>query len=179
MRGPSNEDVAHHQSYLNMPQHYQNSHYFDSQMPEQHSSSENANFNGNNRSSYMNGSHSQRNESNANYHQTHGQQSPLSPNSSNPFAEYAWMVNPDEFERQVMEQMQQEEYLEACFQEMWQEEESDGDWYIPSRVSDDTPQSSNDNIEALDKMSLNEPQPPTMLNPNAAEFVPRQAVAPQ
>lgn len=32
---------------------------------------------------------------------------------------------------QVLEQMEQEEYLEKCFEQMWQEEEDDGEWFIP------------------------------------------------
>lgn len=175
MRGPSTEDERHQAAYL--PQHYQNMHYYESQVPQQPSSQDSPNFNGNNRSSYSNAARPQQNGSNGYHHQAHAQQSPLSPlNSSNPFAEYAWMVNPDEFDRQVMEQMEQEEYLEACFQEMWQEEETEGDWFIPSQENSRQGQN---NIENLDKLSLNESQPPTMLNPNAAEFVPRQVAAPQ
>ncbi|NXA01389.1 PAI2B protein, partial [Nesospiza acunhae] len=50
---------------------------------------------------------------------------------SNPFAEYMWMENEEDFDRQVEEELQEQEFLDRCFQEMLEEE--DQDWFIPAR----------------------------------------------
>ncbi|XP_028271217.1 polyadenylate-binding protein-interacting protein 2-like [Parambassis ranga] len=50
----------------------------------------------------------------------------------NPFAEYMWMENEEEFNRQVEEELWEEEFIEHCFQEMLEEEEQ-REWFIPSR----------------------------------------------
>ncbi|XP_037531600.1 polyadenylate-binding protein-interacting protein 2 [Nematolebias whitei] len=50
----------------------------------------------------------------------------------NPFAEYMWMENEEEFNRQVEEELWEEEFIELCFQEMLEEEEQ-REWFIPSR----------------------------------------------
>nr|XP_033815705.1 polyadenylate-binding protein-interacting protein 2B [Geotrypetes seraphini] len=52
-------------------------------------------------------------------------------NETNPFAEYMWMENEEDFNRQVEEELQEQEFLDRCFQEMLDEE--DQDWFIPSR----------------------------------------------
>ncbi|CAN9514639.1 unnamed protein product [Ophioblennius macclurei] len=49
-----------------------------------------------------------------------------------PFAEYMWMENEEEFNRQVEEELWEEEFIEHCFQEMLEEEEQ-REWFIPSR----------------------------------------------
>ena len=36
----------------------------------------------------------------------------------NPFAEYMWMENEEEFNRQIEEELWEEEFIERCFQEM-------------------------------------------------------------
>ncbi|KAF5900672.1 docking protein 2-like, partial [Clarias magur] len=50
---------------------------------------------------------------------------------ANPFAEYMWMENEEEYNRQVEEELLEQEFLERCFQEMLEEE--DQDWFIPAR----------------------------------------------
>ncbi|CAJ0946774.1 unnamed protein product [Ranitomeya imitator] len=50
-------------------------------------------------------------------------------NENNPFAEYMWMENEEDFNRQVEEELQEQEFLDRCFQEMLDEE--DQDWFIP------------------------------------------------
>uniref|UniRef100_A0A3B4C192 Ataxin-2 C-terminal domain-containing protein n=2 Tax=Pygocentrus nattereri TaxID=42514 RepID=A0A3B4C192_PYGNA len=50
---------------------------------------------------------------------------------ANPFAEYMWMENEEEYNRQVEEELLEQEFLERCFQEMLDEE--DQDWFIPAR----------------------------------------------
>ncbi|MGH0127097.1 UNVERIFIED_CONTAM: hypothetical protein FKN15_043786 [Acipenser sinensis] len=56
----------------------------------------------------------------------------------NPFAEYMWMENEEEFNRQIEEELWEEEFIERCFQEMLEEEEHE--WFIPAR---DLPQTIN------------------------------------
>ncbi|XP_036373285.1 polyadenylate-binding protein-interacting protein 2B [Megalops cyprinoides] len=90
----------------------------------------------------------------------------------NPFAEYLWMENEEEYNRQVEEELLEQEFLERCFQEMLEEE--DQDWFIPAR---DLPSGvgqlqqqfsglsvSNSNAEDIARKSS--------LNPEAKEFVP-------
>ncbi|MBN3276187.1 PAIP2 protein, partial [Polyodon spathula] len=57
----------------------------------------------------------------------------------NPFAEYMWMENEEEFNRQIEEELYEEEFIERCFQEMLEEEEQH-EWFIPAR---DLPQTIN------------------------------------
>ncbi|XP_052373162.1 polyadenylate-binding protein-interacting protein 2-like [Oncorhynchus keta] len=52
-------------------------------------------------------------------------------NDDNPFVEYMWMENEEEFNRQVEEELWEEEFIEQCFQEMLEEEENE--WFIPAR----------------------------------------------
>ncbi|XP_068870929.1 polyadenylate-binding protein-interacting protein 2B isoform X2 [Aphelocoma coerulescens] len=40
----------------------------------------------------------------------------------NPFAEYMWMENEEDFNRQVEEELQEQEFLDRCFQEMLEED---------------------------------------------------------
>ncbi|XP_068571425.1 polyadenylate-binding protein-interacting protein 2-like [Cebidichthys violaceus] len=75
-----------------------------------------------------------------------------------PFAEYMWMENEEEFNRQVEEELWEEEFMERCFQEMLEEEEQ-WEWFIPSR---DLPQ-----LQEVRDLVMN-----SSLNPNAKEFTP-------
>lgn len=51
----------------------------------------------------------------------------------NPFAEYMWTENEEEFNRQIEEELWEEEFIEHCFQEMLEEEE-EHEWFIPARA---------------------------------------------
>ncbi|XP_036813611.1 polyadenylate-binding protein-interacting protein 2B isoform X4 [Oncorhynchus mykiss] len=62
----------------------------------------------------------------ANGHAGEGEQG-----GDDPFAEYMWMENEDAYNRQVEEELLEQEFLERCFQEMLDEE--DQDWFIPAR----------------------------------------------
>ncbi|KAF4110776.1 polyadenylate-binding protein-interacting protein 2B-like isoform X1 [Onychostoma macrolepis] len=92
-------------------------------------------------------------------------------NESNPFAEYMWMENEEEYNRQVEEELLEQEFLERCFQEMLDEE--DQDWFIPERDLPSVGQIqqqlnglsvSDGNAEEILRKSI--------LNPEAKEFVP-------
>eukprot|EP00069_Balaena_mysticetus_P006038 bmy_18396T0 len=80
----------------------------------------------------------------------------------NPFAEYMWMENEEDFNRQVEEELQEQEFLDRCFQEMLDEE--DQDWFIPSR---DLPQAVGQLQQQLNGLSSK-----SNLNPDAKEFIP-------
>lgn len=81
------------------------------------------------------------------------------------------MENEEEYNRQVEEELLEQEFLERCFQEMLDEE--DQDWFIPERDLPSVGQIqqqlnglsvSNGNAEEVLRKSI--------LNPEAKEFVP-------
>ncbi|XP_026198389.1 polyadenylate-binding protein-interacting protein 2 [Anabas testudineus] len=93
----------------------------------------------------------------------------------NPFAEYMWMENEEEFNRQVEEELWEEEFIERCFQEMLEEEQ--WEWFIPSR--DLPPQTISQLQEQISLLGLDADADAdfdvvinSSLNPNAKEFTP-------
>ncbi|XP_051698756.1 polyadenylate-binding protein-interacting protein 2B isoform X2 [Oryctolagus cuniculus] len=91
----------------------------------------------------------------------------------NPFAEYMWMENEEDFNRQVEEELQEQDFLDRCFQEMLDEE--DQDWFIPSR---DLPQAVGQLQQQLNGLSVSDDcdsediLSKSNLNPDAKEFIP-------
>uniref|UniRef100_W5LZH4 Poly(A) binding protein interacting protein 2B n=2 Tax=Lepisosteidae TaxID=7915 RepID=W5LZH4_LEPOC len=91
----------------------------------------------------------------------------------NPFAEYMWMENEEEYNRQVEEELLEQEFLERCFQEMLDEE--DQDWFIPAR---DLPsgvgqlQQQLNGLSVADGSTTEDIVRKSSLNPEAKEFVP-------
>ncbi|XP_019899151.1 polyadenylate-binding protein-interacting protein 2B isoform X2 [Esox lucius] len=91
----------------------------------------------------------------------------------NPFAEYMWMENEDAYNRQVEEELLEQEFLERCFQEMLDEE--DQDWFIPAR---DLPsgvgqiQQQFNGLSVSDGGNAEEMARKSNLNPDAKEFIP-------
>ncbi|OBS76531.1 hypothetical protein A6R68_17022 [Neotoma lepida] len=69
----------------------------------------------------------------------------------NPFAEYMWMENEEDFNRQVEEELQEQDFLDRCFQEMLDEE--DQDWFIPAR---DLPQAVGHLQQQLNGLSVSD-----------------------
>nr|XP_046183799.1 polyadenylate-binding protein-interacting protein 2B-like isoform X1 [Oncorhynchus gorbuscha] len=104
----------------------------------------------------------------ANGHAGEGEQG-----GDDPFAEYMWMENEDAYNRQVEEELLEQEFLERCFQEMLDEE--DQDWFIPAR---DLPSGMGQLQQQLNGLSVNdrgnaeEMARKSNLNPDAKEFVP-------
>ncbi|XP_020308732.1 polyadenylate-binding protein-interacting protein 2-like [Oncorhynchus nerka] len=94
-------------------------------------------------------------------------------NDDNPFVEYMWMENEEEFNRQIEEELWEEEFIEQCFQEMLEEEENE--WFIPARDLPPTLGQLQDQLNLLvlsdtgivDSLAIN-----SNLNPEAQEFVP-------
>nr|XP_020856760.1 polyadenylate-binding protein-interacting protein 2B isoform X2 [Phascolarctos cinereus] len=92
---------------------------------------------------------------------------------NNPFAEYMWMENEEDFNRQVEEELEEQEFLDRCFQEMLDEE--DQDWFIPSR---DLPQGIGQLQQQLNGLAVSDGHTSedilskSNLNPDAKEFIP-------
>ncbi|XP_049588194.1 polyadenylate-binding protein-interacting protein 2 [Syngnathus scovelli] len=80
------------------------------------------------------------------------------PPESDPFAEYMWMEHEEEFNRQVVEELWEEDFIEYCFQEMLDEEE-EAELFIPARDLPDAGGQRADRVTSI-------------LNPNAKEFTP-------
>ncbi|XP_026208884.1 polyadenylate-binding protein-interacting protein 2B [Anabas testudineus] len=94
---------------------------------------------------------------------------------ANPFAEYMWMENEEEYNRQVEEELLEQEFLERCFQEMLEEE--DQDWFIPARDLNNQGvgqlQQQLNGLSVSDHHSnVEEVARKSILNPEAKEFVP-------
>ncbi|KAI1233980.1 hypothetical protein IHE44_0003685, partial [Lamprotornis superbus] len=102
----------------------------------------------------------------------------------NPFAEYMWMENEEEFNRQashpllsIEEELWEEEFIERCFQEMLEEEE-EHEWFIPARDLPQTMDQIQDQFNDLvisDSSSLEdlvnpEHRPHTILSHNCSEI---------
>ncbi|XP_065145073.1 polyadenylate-binding protein-interacting protein 2B-like isoform X1 [Paramisgurnus dabryanus] len=92
-------------------------------------------------------------------------------NESDPFAEYMWMENEEEYNRQIEEELLEQEFLERCFQEMLDEE--DQDWFIPARDLPSVGQIQQQlNGLSVSDSNAEEILRKSMLNPEAKEFVP-------
>nr|CAB3264635.1 polyadenylate-binding protein-interacting protein 2 [Phallusia mammillata] len=88
--------------------------------------------------------------------------------------EYGWMANSDEFDEEALEEIQQEDYIERCFEDMWQEEAR-----IMHLVgAPDGPAQELQVENNLEKLSVNQSAtfvPQAHLNPNADDFIPRSS----
>lgn len=89
----------------------------------------------------------------------------------NPFAEYMWMENEEEFNRQVVEELWEEEFIERCIQELLEEEEQ-WEWFIPSRDLPSQPVSQLQDQLSLLVLDADDVVINSNLNPNAKEFIP-------
>uniref|UniRef100_A0A3Q3DYX8 Polyadenylate-binding protein-interacting protein 2 n=1 Tax=Hippocampus comes TaxID=109280 RepID=A0A3Q3DYX8_HIPCM len=92
------------------------------------------------------------------------------PPNSDPFAEYMWMEHEEEFNRQVEEELWEEDFMERCFQEMLDEEEA-SEWFVPAR---DLPDARGQRADrpTVRQSHLFSTNIPSVLNPNAKEFTP-------
>ncbi|KAF5291987.1 hypothetical protein FQA39_LY14148 [Lamprigera yunnana] len=102
------------------------------------------------------------------------QQQPAS-NAENDFAEYLWMENEEEFDKQVMQQLEEEELMEQCIEAMLAEEHRSTNAETFERINTATPLEA-ENIAMMEivnnfKLNLVDVTNST-LNPLAAEFVP-------
>ncbi|CAH1153684.1 unnamed protein product [Phaedon cochleariae] len=81
----------------------------------------------------------------------------------NDFSEYLWMENEEEFDKEVMQRLEEEALMEQCIEAFMNDETNPG---TPTNQQNATP--SPDNVAQNSK-----------LNPEAAEFVPSTRRAPQ
>ncbi|XP_063231802.1 polyadenylate-binding protein-interacting protein 2 [Bacillus rossius redtenbacheri] len=113
-----------------------------------------------------------------------------SPTSDGDFSEYMWMENEEEFDKEVMQQLEEEALMEQCIEAMLEDEreirnihnqalsagagaaESRQPW---SNGSDSNPSELPDLCQTLDDLRVQDDlAKQSTLNPNAAEFFPQQ-----
>lgn len=93
---------------------------------------------------------------------------PPGPPPQDDFADYMWMENEDEFDKQVMQQLEEEALMEQCIEAMLEDEQRERQRPVPNGHSPHYPTSSNGGAS----LSLEEAVSRSTLNPLAAEFVP-------
>ncbi|XP_014246210.1 polyadenylate-binding protein-interacting protein 2 [Cimex lectularius] len=84
------------------------------------------------------------------------------------FAEYMWMENEEEFDKEVMKQLEEEALMEQCIEAMLEDELENKPGYVES----------SDFLYDFQRMCVQEKAElakKSTLNPNAAEFIPRVA----
>lgn len=114
-----------------------------------------------------------------------------SPTLDGDFSEYMWMENEEEFDKQVMQQLEEEALMEQCIEAMLEDERefrnihnqvmsaNNGDVCQPwSTGNDFVPPATNaasDLCQTLENLSVQDDlAKQSTLNPNAAEFVPQR-----
>ncbi|EZA58564.1 Polyadenylate-binding protein-interacting protein 2B [Ooceraea biroi] len=92
------------------------------------------------------------------------------------FSEYLWMENEEEFDKQVLQQLEEEELMEECLEAMLEEERqhqrnmSSTAWSTATGVSDNNAAELSQQLGGLKLHDDLAKQ--SKLNPDAAEFVP-------
>ncbi|XP_041983788.1 microtubule-associated protein 1B [Aricia agestis] len=92
---------------------------------------------------------------------------PAGPPPQDDFADYMWMENEDEFDKQVMQQLEEEALMEQCIEAMLEDEQRERQ-RPTANGHNHYPTSSNGGTS----ISLEEAVSRSTLNPLAAEFVP-------
>lgn len=121
-----------------------------------------------------------------------------SPTLDGDFSEYMWMENEEEFDKQVMQQLEEEALMEQCIEAMLEDEREIRNTYyniqnnhhnnaspqepaliIPQPWSDSSlnPTDLCNGMENLQVNDQDELAKQSTLNPNAAEFIPQQRLA--
>ncbi|CAD6208787.1 GSCOCG00003595001-RA-CDS [Cotesia congregata] len=91
------------------------------------------------------------------------------------FAEYLWMENEEEFDKQVLEQLEEEELMEECLEAMLEEERQHQRNQVSSNWCNVTTEtvSGNELCQQLSSLRVhNDLAKSSTLNPDAEEFVP-------
>ncbi|XP_026483071.2 microtubule-associated protein 1B [Vanessa tameamea] len=91
--------------------------------------------------------------------------------SQDDFEDYMWMENEEEFDNQVMQQLEEEALMEQCIEAMLEDEQREQRQRPVSNGHNHYPTTSN----GLSSLSLEETVSRSKLNPLAAEFVPIRA----
>ncbi|XP_059047301.1 microtubule-associated protein 1B isoform X2 [Achroia grisella] len=84
------------------------------------------------------------------------------------FADYMWMENEEEFDKQVMQQLEEEALMEQCIEAMLEDEQRERHRPVANGHNHHYPTTSNGSTS----LSLEETVSRSKLNPLAAEFVP-------
>lgn len=111
-----------------------------------------------------------------------------SPTLNGDFSEYMWMENEEEFDEQVMKQLEEEALMEQCIEAMLEEErEMLGNNPVGNNVAPNAPRStwstgdsnSGNIVNSMGSLKISDDvAKKSTLNPNATEFVPRQRTTP-
>ncbi|KAF4518430.1 hypothetical protein B566_EDAN002083 [Ephemera danica] len=104
-----------------------------------------------------------------------------SPTLDGDFTEYLWMENEEEFEKEVMQKLEEEELMEQCLEAMMEDEQEIRNLHnLHQHEQLQQPCSSSSGTQGelsrhLQALLVQDPQlaRQSTLNPNAAEFVPR------
>ncbi|XP_012528662.1 polyadenylate-binding protein-interacting protein 2 [Monomorium pharaonis] len=92
------------------------------------------------------------------------------------FSEYLWMENEEEFDKQVLQQLEEEELMEECLEAMLEEERQHQRNMSSTAWSTATGTSDNNATELCQQLSSLRMQDDlakqSTLNPDAAEFIP-------
>ncbi|XP_032675399.1 polyadenylate-binding protein-interacting protein 2 [Odontomachus brunneus] len=92
------------------------------------------------------------------------------------FSEYLWMENEEEFDKQVLQQLEEEELMEECLEAMLEEERQHERNINSTAWSTATGTSDNNTAELCQQLSGLKMQDDlakqSTLNPDAAEFIP-------
>ncbi|VVC42253.1 Ataxin-2, C-terminal [Cinara cedri] len=103
------------------------------------------------------------------------------PTRDGDFSEYMWMENQEEFDLQVMKELEEKELMKECLEAMLDDEHSGKNGTANGDAQMNGSSSSTSSLNhRLDHLSLNSPcnngdqprQSTSTLNPDAAEFVP-------
>ncbi|XP_076240697.1 polyA-binding protein interacting protein 2 isoform X2 [Calliopsis andreniformis] len=97
-------------------------------------------------------------------------------NEESDFSEYLWMENEEEFDKEVIQQLVEEELTEECLKAMWEDERQHERNTNSVAWSTATNTSENNGTELCQQFSNlkmhDDLAKQSTLNPNAAEFVP-------
>jgi len=103
-------------------------------------------------------------------------EAPHSPSREGDFSEYLWMENEEEFEQQIMQQLEEEALMQQCIEAM-QDEMNPFSSSTPSAIylNGNSNHTSDDILtRGIQNLSVDENTTgQSKLNPDAAEFVPR------
>lgn len=80
------------------------------------------------------------------------------------FSEYMWMENEEEFDKEVLQRLEEEELMEQCMLQHMLDE--------PSQANNSQNRPSRNNTNQREKQENTEMAKSSTLNPHAAEFVP-------
>ncbi|XP_076166524.1 polyA-binding protein interacting protein 2 [Ptiloglossa arizonensis] len=91
------------------------------------------------------------------------------------FSEYLWMENEEEFDKEVIQQLMEEELTEECLKAMWEDERQHerNTNSVAWSTATSMPENGAELCQQLNNLKMHDDlAKQSTLNPNAAEFVP-------